>query len=171
MQQVRFINNQFILNMFRAYLRPSSEGRIAFYCLWFPVIVVMMLESRVVRCVHCDEDVALHHNNYNRTRNHSGTFGSIKSGLAYLLSSTGNGRLEVSNTHYLNEGTTNWMQQVRFINNRLILNMFRAYLRPSSGGRTAFYCDAAKYEHCDEDAALQHPRHSARISLPDSPAP
>jgi hypothetical protein len=23
-----------------------------------PVIVVVMLESRVVRCVHCDEDVA-----------------------------------------------------------------------------------------------------------------
>jgi hypothetical protein len=23
-----------------------------------PVIVVMMLESRVVRCVHCDEDAA-----------------------------------------------------------------------------------------------------------------
>jgi hypothetical protein len=23
-----------------------------------PVMVVMMLESRVVRCVHCDEDVA-----------------------------------------------------------------------------------------------------------------
>jgi hypothetical protein len=30
------------------------------------------------------------------------------------------------------------MQQVRFINNQLILNMFREYLRPSSGGRTAF---------------------------------
>jgi hypothetical protein len=61
MQQVRFINYQLILNMFWAYLRPSSGGRTAFYCLWFPVlfIVVMMLESRVVRCVHRDEDVAL----------------------------------------------------------------------------------------------------------------
>jgi hypothetical protein len=58
MQQVRFINNQLILNMFRAYLRPSSGGRTALYGLWFPVIVVMMLESRIVRCVHCDEDVA-----------------------------------------------------------------------------------------------------------------
>jgi hypothetical protein len=57
MQQVKFINNQLILNMFQAYLRPSSGGRTAFYCLWFPVIVVMVLESRVVRCVHCDEDV------------------------------------------------------------------------------------------------------------------
>jgi hypothetical protein len=26
-----------------------------------PVVVVMMLESRVVRCVHCDEDVAKHY--------------------------------------------------------------------------------------------------------------
>jgi hypothetical protein len=58
MQQVTFINNQLILKMFRVYLRPSSGGRTAFYCLWFPVIVVMMVESRVVRCVHCDEDVA-----------------------------------------------------------------------------------------------------------------
>jgi hypothetical protein len=58
MQQVRFINNQLIINMFRAYLRPSSGGRTAFYCRWFPFIVVMMLESRVVRCVHCDEDAA-----------------------------------------------------------------------------------------------------------------
>jgi hypothetical protein len=46
--------------MFRASLRPSSGGRTAFRCLWFSVllIVVVMLESRVVRCVHCDEDVA-----------------------------------------------------------------------------------------------------------------
>jgi hypothetical protein len=31
-----------------------------FYCLWFSVlfIVVVMLESRVVRCVYCDEGVA-----------------------------------------------------------------------------------------------------------------
>jgi hypothetical protein len=58
MQQVRFINNQLILNMFRAYLRSSSGGGTVFYCLLFHVIVVMMLEIRVVRCVHCDEDVA-----------------------------------------------------------------------------------------------------------------
>jgi hypothetical protein len=57
-QQFKFINNQLILNMFRPYLRPSSGGRAVFYCLLFPVIVVMMLESRVVRCVHCDGDVA-----------------------------------------------------------------------------------------------------------------
>jgi hypothetical protein len=43
--------------MFRASLCPSSGGRTVFYCLWFSVlfIVVVMLESRVVRC---DEDVA-----------------------------------------------------------------------------------------------------------------
>jgi hypothetical protein len=45
--------------MFRASLRPSSGGRTAFHCLWFSVlfIVVVILESRVVRSVHCDEDV------------------------------------------------------------------------------------------------------------------
>jgi hypothetical protein len=26
--------------------------------VFFPVIVVVMLESQVARCVHCDEDVA-----------------------------------------------------------------------------------------------------------------
>jgi hypothetical protein len=47
--------------MFRVSLRQSTGGRIAFHCLWFSVlfIVVVMLETRVARCVHCDEDDAL----------------------------------------------------------------------------------------------------------------
>jgi hypothetical protein len=55
--------------------------------------------------------------------------------------------------------------------------MFRAYLRPLSGGRTAFHCQwfsvlfivvvmlesrvVRCVQHCDEDVAKQHPRHSA----------
>ena len=36
-----------------------------------PVVAVVMLESRVVSCVHCVENVACpHHNIYNRTDNH-----------------------------------------------------------------------------------------------------
>jgi hypothetical protein len=59
-QLVFFISNQLFFNMFRASLRPSSGGRIAFHCLCFSVlfIVVVMLLSRVAKCVHCDEDVA-----------------------------------------------------------------------------------------------------------------
>jgi len=69
------------LNMFQAFLCPSSGGRNAFHCLWFlsccsccdagesvgkmyapcsfcPVLAVVMLESQVARCVDCAEDVA-----------------------------------------------------------------------------------------------------------------
>jgi hypothetical protein len=40
-----------------------------------PVVVVVMLESRVVRCVHCDEDVASHprHSVHTYTLTHSHT--------------------------------------------------------------------------------------------------
>ena len=43
--------------MFQASLRPSSGGQTAFtlpmaFC---PVVAVVMLESRVARCVHCEE--------------------------------------------------------------------------------------------------------------------
>jgi len=35
-----------------------------------PVIAVVMLESRVASCVNCVENVACHHNSYNRTDNY-----------------------------------------------------------------------------------------------------
>ena len=55
-----FIGNRLFLNMFRASLRPSSGEQTACHCLWFPVLamVVVVPESRVVRCVHCAEDAA-----------------------------------------------------------------------------------------------------------------
>jgi hypothetical protein len=59
--------------MFRENLRPSSGGRTAFHCLWFSVLfIVVMLESRVVRFVHCDEDAAWLSSitTINRTENH-----------------------------------------------------------------------------------------------------
>ena len=43
--------------MFRASLRPSSGEQTA--CLPVLATVVVVPESRVVRCVHCAEDVAL----------------------------------------------------------------------------------------------------------------
>ena len=46
--------------MFWASLRPSSGQQTACHCLWFSVlaVVVVVLESRVAKCVHCAEDVA-----------------------------------------------------------------------------------------------------------------
>ena len=46
--------------MFRASLRPSSGEQTACHCLWLSVlaVAVVVLESCVVRCVHCEEDVA-----------------------------------------------------------------------------------------------------------------
>jgi hypothetical protein len=60
MQQIAIkfvINPQHVSSVFT----PIVRSRTAFHCLWFSVlfIVFVMLESRVVRCVHCDEDVAL----------------------------------------------------------------------------------------------------------------
>jgi hypothetical protein len=57
MQQVRFIDNQLILNMFPTYLRPFSGGRTTFGFL---------------SCYSCYEagesgsEMRTHHNNYNR---------------------------------------------------------------------------------------------------------
>jgi hypothetical protein len=50
------INPQYVLGVFTPIVRRSD-------CLLLlvvscPVIVVVMLESRVARCVHCEEDVA-----------------------------------------------------------------------------------------------------------------
>jgi hypothetical protein len=54
-----FIGNQLFLNMFLASLRPSSGEHTACHCLWFSVLVVDVVpESRVTRCVLCAEDVA-----------------------------------------------------------------------------------------------------------------
>ena len=46
--------------MFRAYLHPSSGEQTACHCLWFSVLAVAVVvpDSRVARCVHCEEDVA-----------------------------------------------------------------------------------------------------------------
>ena len=43
--------------MFQASLCPSSGGQTALHCLWCPVVAVIMLESRVARCVQCEEEV------------------------------------------------------------------------------------------------------------------
>ena len=71
--------------MLRASLCPSSGDPTTFHCLIVvcPVVAVVMLESRVARCVHCVENVACqatfsthchptlqHHNSYNRTDNY-----------------------------------------------------------------------------------------------------
>ena len=43
--------------MFRASLRLSLGGQTAFHFLWFSVVVVVMLGSRLASCVHCEEEV------------------------------------------------------------------------------------------------------------------
>jgi hypothetical protein len=56
-----FIDNKLFLNMFRVSLRPSSGEQTASHCPWCSVLTVVVVfpESRVVRCVHCEKDVAL----------------------------------------------------------------------------------------------------------------
>jgi len=55
-----FIGNQLFLNMFRASLRPSSGEQTASHCLWCSILAVAVVvpESWVARCVHCEKFVA-----------------------------------------------------------------------------------------------------------------
>jgi hypothetical protein len=61
MQQMMIYWQSVIPQHVSGSLRLSSGEQTACHCLWFHVLamVVVVPESRVARCVHCAEDVAL----------------------------------------------------------------------------------------------------------------
>jgi hypothetical protein len=52
--------HQLYLNMFRAFLCPSSGEQTAYYCIWFSTLAIAGCSLGVyeVSCVHCGEEVS-----------------------------------------------------------------------------------------------------------------
>jgi hypothetical protein len=76
---------QYLPNMFRVPLHPSSGGQIvlACCCQWCCVLVlaVMVPARRVARCVHCYEDVAVRQRPRNSEPEHNNIGGKTQPDL------------------------------------------------------------------------------------------